>query len=666
MNPKDRRPKKSRRVLLFLAAVFLFSLLVAGAAALFDDRAGKTKGGDGWFSRTRDAVSTFLGGKPRFYHLVVERNGADEKLKEENVFVLTYRDEFVIKEVATSSPFGSGITVDVEGAGGDSDLRVLLKGVELVDRVVREKAAPSKKDSVYAYGIAVRFKGEEIARIPVQVEVSPQDWLRFAKDSDSQRSQIRYLEQAVAASKDDVNLRKTLAAAHVKAGNIDRAIREYRTVLAAKPGDEVALRELSRCYLAKKDYLEAQETAKRLVKVNPKDGGAYATIALAYGKQKKWDRAIANYQESLKWNPDDVNVLMNLGEAYEMTGKTQSAIEQYRKALAKNPQDKTVKAALADAYKRAGDHQAAIKLYSDVIQEKPKDAGARSTAPGKEQGTRRNWKEEVEEYQKVLKTKPDDPVTRYNLAMAYEKGKMYREAASEYEKVLTAKPDNAEALSRLSNIYFQEKRYRDAILFLNKLKKSAPKNAAVYAHTGFAYGELKQYKEASWNYAKAIELGSKDPQVRYNLATVYRKMGREKDAIREYEKFAAVNPNTEVLTILGDYYVKTRNYDGAIKTYKKLAGMEGGKAAGYSGLGRVSDLKGQTDQAIENYKTALRHGKKDEQIYLQLAKAYEKKGKSREALEAYTSAYNINPDSGDAADGITRMKISEIQKKHKE
>ena len=665
MKPGDKRPRKSGRVLLFLAAVFVFSLIVAGGAALFDEYLGKTKGGEGWLSRTKDTVSVLLGGKPRFYHLVIERNGVDEKIKEENVFVLTYRDEFVIKEVDTSSPFGRGVTVDVEGAGGDSDLRVLLKGVELVDRVVRDKAAPSKKERVYAYGIAVRFNGEEIARIPVQVEISPQDWLRFAKDSDSQRSQIQYLERAVAESKNDVNLRKTLAAAYVKAGNIDRAIREYRSVLAAKPGDEVALAELSRLYLAKKDYVQAQETAQRLVKVNPKDAGAYAIIALAYGKQKKWDRAIANYQQSLKWNPDDVNVLMNLGEAYEMTGKTQGAIEQYRKALQKNPQDKTIKAALADAYKRSGDHQAAIKLYSEVIQEKPKDTGT-PKASVKDQGAKRNWKEEVEDYKKSLKAKPDDPVTRYNLALAYEKGKMYREAASEYEKVLTAKPNDPEALSRLSNIYFQEKRYRDAVLFLNKLKKSAPKNATVYAHTGFAYGELKQYKEASWNYAKAIELGSKDPQVRYNLASVYGKMGREKDAIREYEKFAAVSPNAEVLTILGDYYVKTRNYDGAIKTYKKLTGMEGGKAAGYEGLGRVYDLKGQTDQAIENYRTALKHGKKDEKIYLQLARAYEKKGRGREALEAYTSAYNINPDSGEAADGITRLKISEIQKKYKE
>ena len=154
----EKRRRQSGRILFFLAAVFVLALIVAGGAAFFDEYRGKTKGGAGWFSRTKDTVSTLLGGKPRFYHLVVEKNGADESLTEENVFVLTYRDEFVIKEVSTSSPFGRGVTVDVEGAGGDSDLRVRLTGVVLVDRVVREKAAaPSKTEGVFAYGVSVTF-----------------------------------------------------------------------------------------------------------------------------------------------------------------------------------------------------------------------------------------------------------------------------------------------------------------------------------------------------------------------------------------------------------------------------------------------------------------------------------------------------------------------------
>ena len=135
---------------------------------------------------------------------------------------------------------------------------------------------------------------------------------------------------------------------------------------------------------------------------------------------------------------------------------------------------------------------------------------------------------------------------------------------------------------------------------------------------------------------------------------------------RALRQRAAVKPNTEVLTILGDYYVKTGNYDGAVKTYKKLAGLEGGRAEAYAGLGRTYDLKGQTDEAIENYRAAIKQGRKDGKIYLRLAAAFEKKGMNREALEAYTSAYTIDPESADAADGIMRMKILELQKKHKE
>lgn len=85
-----------KRLLFFLAAIFIFALLIAGGAALFDRYRGEEKGGEGWWSRSWNGIeSVFFGGKPRFYHLIVEKNGADEKLTEKNVFVLTDRKSVV-------------------------------------------------------------------------------------------------------------------------------------------------------------------------------------------------------------------------------------------------------------------------------------------------------------------------------------------------------------------------------------------------------------------------------------------------------------------------------------------------------------------------------------------------------------------------------------------
>lgn len=46
----------------------------------------------------------------------------------------TSRDEFVIKDVASDVLSGEGFAVDVVGTGGGDDYRVLLRGIDLVDR----------------------------------------------------------------------------------------------------------------------------------------------------------------------------------------------------------------------------------------------------------------------------------------------------------------------------------------------------------------------------------------------------------------------------------------------------------------------------------------------------------------------------------------------------
>ena len=52
-------------------------------------------------------------------------------------------------------------------------------------------------------------------------------------------------------------------------------------------------------------------------------------------------------------------------------------------------------------------------------------------------------------------------------------------------------------------------------------------------------------------------------------------------------------------------------------------------------------------------------------VYYRLGNAYEKKGMYKEALAEYRNAYQINPDSSEAARKIPQMRIRMIQKKHK-
>jgi cytochrome c-type biogenesis protein CcmH/NrfG len=61
----------------------------------------------------------------------------------------------------------------------------------------------------------------------------------------------------------------------------------------------------------------------------------------------------------------------------------------------------------------------------------------------------------------------------------------------------------------------------------------------------------------------------------------------------------------------------------------------------------------------------LKYDREDDELYANLGEAYENKELFPEALRAYTSAYELNPESAKAARRIPPLKIKLLQKKFK-
>ena len=645
----------------FLAAMLVLAWIIANYA--FPERMHKHPVG---LVRLKNTFSfVFLGHKPEFYYLDMEKNGKDFRLKKGDVFDISYRDEFVAKEIATDVFSGRGVTVHVDGLGGADHFRVMLRGIDLVDKVVMTRSKSARDEAVDAGSIAVKYNGEVIASVPLRVVIMPQDWLRYAKNSENQQARIEYLRRAINMNKNDVGVRKMLAAIYEQAGIADKAIAQYNDILVLKPDDVNALAGLLKCYIRTRDYDKAIKTGMNLLRINPRDASAFANIGYAYGNKGAWGKAIVNYKESLQLNPDDTLVRFRLGEAYEKANDLKNAVEQYKLILTKAREAENVKIALAGAYLRAGNYDESIKLYKEIIAKQPRNASAYANL-GLAHGGKGEWKEEIENYKKAISLNPKDPIVHYNLASAYEKRNQDQDASREYQTVLKIKPGDLEATSKLADIDFKNKRYGEAIRVYEKILKSSPRKASIHANLGFAYGELKKYKLSSEYYEKAIKYGMKDSQVHYNLAYTYDKLGRKKEAIREYEYVASSHPNMDVLDILAEYYTDEKQYENAIKIYKKMIAINPKRATAYSGLGYVYGLRNDIDKEIEYYKISLRHDAEDDDVYLSLGKAYEKKGMYQDALKAYVHAYELNPDSNVAARKIPALKIKILQQKHRE
>ncbi|HOP35709.1 MAG TPA: tetratricopeptide repeat protein, partial [Syntrophales bacterium] len=141
-------------------------------------------------------------------------------------------------------------------------------------------------------------------------------------------------------------------------------------------------------------------------------------------------------------------------------------------------------------------------------------------------------------------------------------------------------------------------------------------------------------------------------------------LGKKKKVLEVCERYAAVKPAPEAFTLWAEYSMRYKEYSGAIKAYEKMIALDPKRGELYAGLGLAYSAKGDLDRAIENYRKALRYDREDDVTHLNLAAAYEKKGRYEEALKAYTMAYQLNPDSAEAARKIPEMKIRILKQKY--
>ncbi|MBU2056071.1 MAG: tetratricopeptide repeat protein, partial [Proteobacteria bacterium] len=325
--PKKKSMGKSKKAWAALLIVLIIAAAVA-AGFLFPHKARGVAAG---LARLKNAFFfAVLGQPPRFYSLTLEKNGKDYRITAQDVFEVSYRDEFVIKEISTDVLFGGGVTADFEGIGEKDDSGRLLKGIELVDKAVLTGRNSLGEGKPGDFSLRIEYKGEEIASIPVRIQITPQDWLRYARSSGNQKVQIEYLKRAIAMSPEDANVRRMLASIYFQAGMTREAIAQYQEVLTRKPDDAAVLAELAKCYLKSGQYQEVIRTSERSLRANPQDEDALANMALAWGSMGNWNKAIASYQAALKIKPDNPVAIFRLGEAYEKSKQLAKAAEQYR------------------------------------------------------------------------------------------------------------------------------------------------------------------------------------------------------------------------------------------------------------------------------------------------------------------------------------------------
>lgn len=227
------------------------------------------------------------------------------------------------------------------------------------------------------------------------------------------------------------------------AGNIKESVRYYRIAADLNPNYVKAWDGIGAALALQGQYQEAIDNFKKAIEVEPVYKEAYYNLGTAYMEQNKLPQAIQVFQKALQIDGLYVEVLYNLGNAYLKSGKATQAIPVYLKAVELHNQDV---AAQADVR-----HNLAI-AFSQV---------------GKQ-------KEAIQQYDLVLKVKPNHSKAYYNKANSLAALKKYDQALFNYQKSIQLVPNYVYALHNAGLMLIYLNRASDSIPYLEKAIKLQP------------------------------------------------------------------------------------------------------------------------------------------------------------------------------------------------
>jgi Tfp pilus assembly protein PilF len=165
------------------------------------------------------------------------------------------------------------------------------------------------------------------------------------------------------------------------------------------------------------------------------------------------------------------------------------------------------------------------------------------------------------------------------LGIAYDRKGLSDRAKDEFDKAVRSAPEDAQTLNNLGFSLYQNGNYRAAVDRLKRAAKLAPHDERILNNLALAQCRLGKYDDAYKSFARAV--GELDGHL--NVATLLERAGREDDAIKHYEAALRLQPNSTIaLRRVIDLYQRTGRTERAQAAQIALATIGDGAAVARS------------------------------------------------------------------------------------
>ncbi len=470
----------------------------------------------------------------------------------------------------------------------------------------------------------------------------------------------RTLAELVEAYPDDPEYLRRLGEAYFRAGDTDRAIATWRTLI--EPGGDASRLALLASWFERYDLLDdaiaayesalaaedSREWRLRLADLYFQNGAHdeavrvwtstldaegstaadYVEIAMLLAARELLDDAERLLNRALELEPDNGQTALNLAKLLARRGRFEQALPHFA-ALADQSEFPYLRErgidGLLDAYSSLGLLQSKKDEWDAALEESP-DALPLLARLAELELRLGNKRRVVRLYEQCTDLAPDDASYRLALARAYRTHEQPLPAIATYKQLIELDPSRAAGYYReLASLCVEERQTEEAVTVARAIVDRSPADLPALRNLARAYAANGQREEAFETFRKLLQLKPNDSDMLREYGDMLAGYSRFGEAQEAYRNLLAAAPNErvrmEAVRLLAALYEKHGRADELIREFQAHAEQAPDNPSAQEELAAVYSAAGEGDRAVEVLEDALRYSADEESGLRKLLRA---------------------------------------------
>ncbi|HHH43379.1 MAG TPA: sulfotransferase family protein [Gammaproteobacteria bacterium] len=435
---------------------------------------------------------------------------------------------------------------------------------------------------------------------------------------------------------------------------LPEALKMFEKICAADPDNASAWVMRGACHQKLGDFDAAVASLQQAVSLEPESVEIQLNLANALVTSGDLPQAVEIYQEILRLRPERAAVWALLGKVWLQLNNPRAAEQVCRRALQLKPGNINALMTLGNALRAAGDRRQALDCFQKVAGLMPQH-GAAHAQSGRMLHQLGECGAAIEAYRKAVQCDPGRQAIHYRLGRLLQDEGQIEAAEAAYRQAVKLRPDDVPALTNLAHVLMLQKKQKDALFFYRRALEQDPESIQLHVNLGCALRDLERYQEAVDAFRKSIQIASGSGEAGdsadayYYMGLTLQAQGRLEEAADSLREAVRLYPEyVPYLLGLARLQQAMEDYSRALGSFQRVLQVEPGNGDAYFGKGGVLHALGRNQEAISDYRQAVRYRPNIVRYKIALAAALMGESRHEEAAEYCEAALSARPDDADA------------------